>query len=123
MTDSGLYRHDKSQDKGRLLSAGYHSVVGYYRDDAPLMQLILDEKAQKELDRYWLEFDYMADATNRTWDQYYFNQSGAVQGHGAESGRERPANKPVNDSSVIAGIRDEHLALIAKNPNNDPEAP
>ena len=51
--ERGRYFPDDSQDKGRLLSAGYHSVVGFYRDDTPLMELILDEKGQKEIDRLW----------------------------------------------------------------------
>ena len=33
------------QEKGRLLSAGFHSMMGYFRDDGPLCELILDERA------------------------------------------------------------------------------
>ena len=29
----------------RLLSAGFHSLMGYFRDDGPLYELILDEAA------------------------------------------------------------------------------
>ena len=54
---------DDSQDKGRLLSAGYHNVMGYFRDDTPLMELILDEKGKQELNRLWDEFDFIADFT------------------------------------------------------------
>ena len=60
--------------------------MGYFRDDTPLMELILDDKGQKELNRLWDEFDFIADYTDRTWDQYYFNESGEVEGKGAESG-------------------------------------
>ena len=81
--ERGRFFPDDSQDKGRLLSAGYHNVMGYFRDDTPLMELILDEKGQKELNRLWDEFDFIADYTARTWVQYYFNQSGEVQGKGA----------------------------------------
>ncbi len=42
---------DDPGDKGRLLSAGLHNSMGYFRDDAPLMDLILDEAGQRELDR------------------------------------------------------------------------
>src|SRR5204863_5212421 len=35
---------------GRLLSAGFHSQMGYFRDDAPLYDLMLDENQQRELD-------------------------------------------------------------------------
>ena len=35
------------KDEGRYLSAGFHNVMGYTRDDTPLKELILDEKGQK----------------------------------------------------------------------------
>ncbi|MGH9661677.1 MAG: DUF1587 domain-containing protein, partial [Bryobacteraceae bacterium] len=53
-------------DKGRLLSAGFHNVMGYFRDDIPLQELILDEKGKKELETLWQEFDFIADYTIRT---------------------------------------------------------
>ncbi len=56
------------------------------RDDTRLRELILDEAQQKELNRLWDEFDFIADHTARTWAQYYFNDSGEVDGKGrAES--------------------------------------
>ena len=61
--ERGRYFPDDSEDKGRLLSAGYHSVIGFFRDDMPLAQLILNDEQKKELDQLWLEFDYMADFT------------------------------------------------------------
>ena len=47
--ERGRFYPDDSEDKGRLLSAGFHNVMGYTRDDAPLSELLLDEKGQKEL--------------------------------------------------------------------------
>jgi hypothetical protein len=123
VTERGRYWPDDSQDKGRLLSAGYHSVVGFYRDDAPLTQLILNEDAQKELDRLWYEFDYIANATSRTWIQYFFNQSGEVRGKGAESASDRPVDHEVTDEPVILAMRDAYLAKAAADPKNDPIAP
>jgi hypothetical protein len=87
--ERGRFYPDDSQDKGRLLSAGYHNVMGYFRDDTPLIELILSENEKSQLDRLWTEFDFMADYTGRTWVQYYFNQSGEVQGKGRESGTAR----------------------------------
>ena len=46
----GRFYPDESEDKGRLLSAGFHNVMGYTRDDTPLSELILDGKRQKELE-------------------------------------------------------------------------
>jgi hypothetical protein len=123
VTERGRYFPDDSQDKGRLLSAGYHSVLGFFRDDQPLVELILDDKATAELDRLWNEFDYIANATARTWVQYFFNQSGEVQGKGSESASDRPANHEVTDSEVILAMRDAYLAKAAADPANDPVAP
>ena len=122
VTERGRYFPDDSQDKGRFLSAGYHSVAGYYRDDLPLVQLILDEKAKQQLDRLWNEADYIADFTARTWTQYYFNQSGEVLGHGPESESPRPTDHAVTDAAVILKMRDLYLAKAAADPKNDPIA-
>ncbi len=99
ISERGRYFPDDSEDKGRLLSAGYHNVMGYFRDDTPLMELILDEKGKKELNRLWDEFDFIADYTKRTWVQYFFNQSGEVEGQGRESGSVRPSDKEVTDGA------------------------
>src|SRR5205085_7813 len=53
------------QEKGRLLSAGFHSMMGYFRDDQPLYDLVLDEREQKELDGLWQELDFVANAPLR----------------------------------------------------------
>lgn len=108
--ERGRFFPDDSQDKGRLLSAGYHNVMGYFRDDTPLIELILDEKGKRELDRLWDEFDFIADFTLRTWVQYYFNQSGEVQGKGRESGTARPSDKEVSAAPIIFGLREAYLA-------------
>ena len=115
--ERGKFFPDDSADSGRLLSAGYHSVMGFWRDDLPLQQLILDDKGKKELDRLWTEFDFFADYTARTFVQFYFNQSGEVLGHGAESGHPRPVGKAVTDASVIAAIRDEYTAYAKASGN------
>ena len=120
--ERGRYWPDDSQDRGRLLSAGYHNTMGYYRDDTALMELILDDAGRKHLDRLWDEFDYIADQTARTWVQYFFNQSGAVDGKGAESGSPRPLGHEVTDRFVIYELRDKHLAKAAADPKNDPIA-
>lgn len=123
ISERGRYFPDDSEDKGRFLSAGYHNTNGFFRDDIPLQELILDEKGKAELERLWLEFDYIAKFTERTWVQYYFNQSGEVLGKGAESGHPRPVGHEVTDSEVIAEMRDKYLAKAAAHAENDPVAP
>ena len=53
--------------KGRLLSAGFHSMMGYFRDDQPLYELILSEQEQHELDRLWDELDFIAEVPVRQY--------------------------------------------------------
>ncbi len=59
-------------DRGRLLSAGFHNMMGYFRDDQPLMELILDENGRKELDRLWVDFDFVARVPERMHLEFIF---------------------------------------------------
>ena len=116
VSERGRYWPDQSTDNGRLLSAGYHNTGGYYRDDTALMQLILEKKGQDQLNRLWHEFDFVADQTERTWVQYFFNQSGEVDGNingplSTESGSKRPVGHEVTDQFVILQMRDKYLAV------------
>ncbi len=101
VSERGRYFPADTQDQGRLLSAGYHNVMGYYRDDTALRELILDDKGQKEIDRLWNEFDFIAQQTERTWVQWFFNQSGEVAGKGDEGGSPRPVDHEVTDQAVV----------------------
>jgi hypothetical protein len=59
---------DTDEDKnngGRLLSAGFHSMTGYFRDDGPLYEMVLDDAAREELDRLWNEFELVASVPHR----------------------------------------------------------
>ncbi len=122
VSERGRYFPDDSEDKGRLLSAGYHNITGYYRDDLPLQQLILDDAGKQKLDRLWNEFDYIASYSDHTWTQYYFNQSGEVFGKGDEAGSDRPTDHAVTDTEVIYKMRDVYLAKAASGLCNDPAA-
>ncbi|MEN9677302.1 MAG: hypothetical protein RIS76_3198 [Verrucomicrobiota bacterium] len=50
---------------GRLLSAGLHNQTGYFRDDGPLYEMILDDQGRRELDRLWDEFNVIASVPQR----------------------------------------------------------
>jgi hypothetical protein len=49
----------------RLLTAGFHSQMGYFRDDKPLYDLVLDETQRRELDTLWWELDFIAQVPAR----------------------------------------------------------
>lgn len=122
VSERGRFYPDVTQDTGRLLSAGFHNVMGYFRDDLPLREMILDAKQTARLNRLWQEFDFVADHTVRTYVQYYFNQSGEILGNGRESGSERPLNNEVTDEVIIYGLRDAYLAKAKADPDNNPVA-
>jgi hypothetical protein len=58
------------KDEGRYLSAGFHNVMGYFRDDQPLYELLLDEKQQAALDEMWREMDFVASINIRTYVEF-----------------------------------------------------
>lgn len=60
----------EKQEKGRLLSAGFHSMMGYFRDDQPLYDLVLNEDQQAELDQLWRELDFVASAPMRQYQGF-----------------------------------------------------
>ncbi len=122
VSERGRYFPDDTQDKGRFLSAGYHNVMGYYRDDTALRELILDEKGQKEIDRLWNEFDFIAAQTERTWVQWFFNQSGEVAGKGDEAGSPRPSDHEVTDPAIFDSLRDLYVSKAEGESTNDPVA-
>jgi hypothetical protein len=47
-------------DDTRGLSAGFHLIEGFFRDDRPLCQLVLDDAEKRELDRLWEELYFGA---------------------------------------------------------------
>ena len=58
------------KDEGRYLSAGFHNVMGYFRDDQPLSELLLDAKQQAALDEMWREMDFVASVNIRTYVEF-----------------------------------------------------
>ena len=93
------------------------------------MQLILDIMGQAKLNRLWNAFDFIAHQTERTWVQYFFNQSGEVDGNingplSTESGSKRPVGHEVTDQFVVFQMRDKYLARWEMDKeHNDPVAP
>src|SRR5205823_4496745 len=62
----------KEAGKGRLLTAGFHLMQGYFRDDGPLCELILDEPRRRELDALWRELDFVTAVPMRQYKDFIF---------------------------------------------------
>ena len=109
---------DKSKDKGRLLSAGFHNLMGYFRDDQPLYQMILDAQGQKQLDALWRELDYVASATHRTFTQFYLSESGEARKRAAgESGGDVQPEGDITTESTVKRVREVYLGRVKPSNN------
>lgn len=100
--------------EGRLLSAGFHSMTGYFRDDAPLYDLILDDAQRAELDRLWTEFDLISSVPQRMHTSFlWFERAEHNFMLDAEFDFVRPEDK---DSTTEANLRrlDELYCAKAK---------
>src|SRR4029077_6435034 len=68
----GPYFDPNAAGKGRPLTAGFHLMQGYFRDDQPLYELILDDKQRRELDELWRELDFITLAPMRQYKDFIF---------------------------------------------------
>jgi hypothetical protein len=72
VTDRGPYFNPTEAGKGRPLTAGFHLMQGYFRDDQPLCELILDEPQRRELDALWEELNFITLAPMRQYKDFIF---------------------------------------------------
>ena len=108
MEERGRNYFNTRIDRGRYLSAGFHSDMGYFRDDQPLYELILDEKQRKELDEMWFEMDLIASTTARMYIQSNPGRRrirGLTEAEAAAALTE-PVNTDITSEAAIKG----HLA-------------
>jgi hypothetical protein len=72
VTERAPYYDASSSPKGRLLSAGFHLMHGYYRDDEPLYELILDDAGRREIDMLWEELHFVTLDPMRQYKDFIF---------------------------------------------------
>jgi hypothetical protein len=72
VSDRGPYFNPNDAGKGRPLTAGFHLMQGYFRDDAPLCSLILDNRERGELDSLWQELNFVTRAPQRQYKDFIF---------------------------------------------------
>ena len=106
----------ETENAGRLLSAGFHSMTGYFRDDGPLCDLILDDTGRRELDRLWQEFDFASSVPQRmlvsfVWyerTEYSFMGEAAFDPY-------RPEDKSITTQEKIRTLGELYLAKAQRN--------
>ena len=112
VSERGRYFPDNTRDQGRHLSAGFHNVMGYFRDDRPFYELMLDEKAQRELDGLWDDLDFVALGLTRTFVQFFLNESGEARGLRKEAEGPRPADKDIASAAVVNEVAEAYRNRI-----------
>ncbi len=99
------------QEKGRLLSAGFHSMMGYYRDDEPLMKLMLSTDQCAQIDRLWQELDFVTSAPMRQYTGFvWFERTDSNTMRGAEFDFARAEDKSVTTPAMIERLAETYLA-------------
>jgi hypothetical protein len=102
--------------EGRLLSAGLHSMTGFFRDDGPLYDLVLDDAGRKELDRLWQEFDFAAFIPERMHTSFvWFERTDSNFMRDSEFDPYRPEDKSVTSQPKIKKLAELYLTKAVKN--------
>jgi hypothetical protein len=112
---------DDPGDQGRLLSAGLHNSMGYFRDDTPLMELILDENGRRELDRLWLDFDMIAFVPERMHLEFFvYERAEAGTITDPEFNFARAEDRDALSDAKIRLLADLYLAKARRNGGEPP---
>ena len=72
VSDRGPYFKPADAGKGRPLTAGFHLMQGYFRDDGPLCDMVLDDRERRELDALWDELNFVTLAPERQYKDFIF---------------------------------------------------
>jgi hypothetical protein len=101
---------------GRLLSAGFHSQEGYFRDDGPLYELILDDKGRAEIDHLWEDLEFVASASLRQYLSFLWGERGEGGGFIKEPQFDpfRPEDKNSASQEMIHRLAELYLAKFKK---------
>lgn len=111
VSERGRMHIDDPNDKGRLLSAGFHNMMGYFRDDTPLMELILDNAGRAELDRLWTEFDFVAFVPERQHLEFiFYERAESKTMKGPEFDFARSEDKDATSEAKIRRLAEVYVA-------------
>jgi Protein of unknown function (DUF1592)/Protein of unknown function (DUF1588)/Protein of unknown function (DUF1587)/Protein of unknown function (DUF1585)/Protein of unknown function (DUF1595) len=109
------------EGKGRLLSAGFHSMMGYFRDDQPLYEMILSAEQQHELDQLWRELDFLALAPIRQYSGFiWYERAESTFINEDKFNFVRAEDRSANTEEMIKRFAAVYLDKV-RNKNGDPQ--
>jgi hypothetical protein len=111
------YYDKESSPKGRLLSAGFHLMQGYYRDDGPLYTLVLSDAERREIDTLWDELHFVTQDYLRQYKDYIFFERAEPPRSIGEAAFDfaRSEDKDATSDAKIEQLREAYLAKARKN--------
>lgn len=116
MTSRSHHSDPKLGVNVRLLSAGFHLMQGYFRDDQPLCELVLSDSDRVKLDSLWKQLNFVTLVPIRQYKDYlFFERAEPPQfADGPEFDFARPENKDVTLSANLDRMRQTYLEKLAK---------
>lgn len=92
-------------------------MMGYFRDDQPLMELILDDAGRRELDSLWRQLDFFTAAPQRQYQGFlWFERTDSwTDWRDAEFDFVRPEDKAALTEPLIARLSQVYLAKAERN--------
>jgi hypothetical protein len=115
--ERGPYYDKGSSPKGRFLSAGFHLMQGYYRDDGPLCELVLDDAERREIDALWTELHFIAQDPLRQYKDFIFFERAEPPRFMFEVTFDfaRSEDKDASSAAKIGQLREAYLAKARQN--------
>ncbi len=116
VADRGPYFDPDAAGQGRPLTAGFHLMQGYFRDDGPLCDLILDDEGRRELNRLWDELDFVTLAPMRQYRDFIFFERAEPPrfAHEAEFDFARSEDKDATSQAKIDRMAEAYQAKARK---------
>ena len=121
VADRGPYFDPKAAGQGRPLTAGFHLMQGYFRDDAPLSEMVLDDDARRELDTLWQELNFITRVPIRQYKDCIFFERAEPPWfmHEAEFDFARSEDKDATTDAKMKQLGVAYLAKARKNGANE----
>jgi Protein of unknown function (DUF1592)/Protein of unknown function (DUF1588)/Protein of unknown function (DUF1587)/Protein of unknown function (DUF1585)/Protein of unknown function (DUF1595)/Planctomycete cytochrome C len=116
VSDRAPYFDSKGGKSGRLLTAGFHLMQGYFRDDRPLYELVLDNAGRRELDSLWRELNFATLAPIRQYKDFIFFERAEPPrfAGGADFDFARSEDKDATTEAKMKQLAEAYLARARK---------
>jgi hypothetical protein len=117
----GAYFDPKLGAEQRLLTAGFHLMQGYFRDDAPLMELVLDDSGRAEIDGLWQQLYFATGVLERQYKDFIFFERAEPPRFIGESSFDfaRSEDKDATSEAKMQQLRGAYLAKAKSNGASD----